>query len=104
MIETFDLQAEPETSPVVEIDSEAHAAYVRFTDHAVEETRPVDAEDCMVTVDFDAGGKVVGVELLGVREFGVDKLLRLAGIPPLTRIAIENTRYVPASQSPRVPA
>lgn len=104
MITTFDLQAGPETSPVVEIDSETLAAYVRFTDHPVAETRPAPAEDCIVTVDFDASGKVIGVELIGVREFRVDQLLRLAGIPPLTRDAIENTRYIPASKTPRIAA
>ena len=83
-------------APVVELDSLAHAAYVRFSGNEVQRTEPMDTDKCVVTVDFDKSGDVVGIELLGVREFGVEALLKLSGVKGPSKKDLSNTRYVPA--------
>ena len=82
--------------PVVELDSEAQAAYIRFTSHKVAKTEPLLTAGCIVTVDFDAAGEVIGIELVGVTEFGVEPLLKMAGVSPLPKRLAGRARYVPA--------
>lgn len=55
-----------EVLPVVELDSEARAAYVRFSNRKVAKTSPVTADGCIITIDFDSIGGVVGIEMIGV--------------------------------------
>ncbi len=83
--------------PIVELDSEAHAAYVRFSKRKVAKTEPLHTEGCIVTVDLDSSGDVVGIELVGVNEFGITTLLEKAGIPPIPKRLAEQARYVPAN-------
>ena len=83
--------------PVVELDSEAHAAYIRFSKRKVARTEPLHTDGCIVTVDFDSAGHVVGIELVGVNEFGIATLMEKAGIPPLSKRMTEQARYVPAN-------
>lgn len=68
------------TPPVVELDSAAGAAYVRFSRHKVARTQVLESTKATVTVDFDASGDAIGVELLGVREFTLARLLASCGI------------------------
>ena len=83
--------------PIVELDSEAQAAYVRFSRRKVARTQPVTTDRCIVTVDFDMQGAVVGIELVGVKEFGIRPLLSRAGLQNrLPKRLMENARYVPA--------
>lgn len=44
---------------------------------------------------MDAEGEVVGVELVGVEEFQIDCLLKIAGIA-IPKPLLNGTRYVPA--------
>ena len=90
------LKINADKPPVVELDSEALAAYVRFSSKKVVRTEPVTTDGCIVTVDFDSANEVVGVELVGVKEFGITKLLKKVGVPISKRMA-EETRYVPAN-------
>lgn len=83
--------------PIVELDSSAHAAYVRFSNNKVARTDEVTSCDCIVTMDFDESGKVVGVELVGVTDFRVESLLNKAGIRNVSPAMSQNARYVPAN-------
>jgi uncharacterized protein YuzE len=85
------------TPPVVEIDSQSHAAYVRFKTTKVVRTQPVEKAGAPVTIDFDARGEVVGIELIGVVEFSVKWLLRQAPVTMVHPEVLENPRYVPAN-------
>ncbi len=49
--------------PVVELDSAAMAAYVRFSRRKVARTDVLDSRKSTVTVDFDSAGEVIGIEL-----------------------------------------
>ena len=51
--------------PVVEIDTEATAAYIRLRDTKVVATKPFGSEKGLVMLDFDADENVVGIEVGG---------------------------------------
>src|SRR6266513_2605120 len=57
--------------PVVEIDTEATAAYIRLRDTKVAATKPFDSEKGLVMLDFDADENVVGIEVVGQHEFSI---------------------------------
>ena len=81
--------------PVVEIDTEATAAYIRLRDAKVARTEPYGSEKGFVMIDFDAQGKVVGIEIVGQQEFSIRELLKQ--IPVEASDAVLNqTRYVSA--------
>ena len=84
------------TPPVVELDSAAGAAYVRFSRHKVARTQVLDSRKATVTVDFDAAGEAIGIELIGVEEFTLARLLESCGIElhPQNRVAIGKARYI----------
>lgn len=83
---------------VVELDSEAHAAYVRFSKKKVARTQPITTDGCIVTVDFDANGEVVGIELVGVDEFGIRSLLEKTGLQKrIPKRLMDSARYLPAN-------
>ncbi len=50
---------------------------------------------------MDLDGNVVGVELVGVEEFQIGCLLKMAGVA-VPEPMLEGTRYVPAKSSSRV--
>jgi uncharacterized protein YuzE len=81
--------------PVVELDSSALAAYVRFSHNPVATTKVIENDKSIVTIDLDKKGKVIGVEVVGVREFNVDGLLKIADITAPEAL-LKRTRYVPA--------
>lgn len=90
------IQIDSAAIPTVELDSSAHAAYVRFSNNKVARTDEVTSCDCIVTIDFDASGKVVGIELVGVKDFQVKSLLNKAGIKGVSPEMSQKARYVPA--------
>ena len=78
--------------PVVELDSEAHAACIRFSKKKVAKTELLTTEGCIVTVNLDSAGEVIGIELVGVDEFGVEPLLKKAGVAPISKRLAERTK------------
>ena len=92
--------------PTVEIDTAAGAAYVRFKreDTRVARTEHIDRPGYpIVTVDYDKGGEPIGVELLGVVEFSIVKLLELAQIKA-PNADLNRARYVGAGHLERAMA
>ena len=81
--------------PVVEIDTEATAAYIRLRDTKVVATKPFGSEKGLVMLDFDADENVVGIEVIGQHEFSIRELIK--EVPVETSDAVLNqTRYVSA--------
>jgi uncharacterized protein YuzE len=68
------------TPPVIELDPAVSAWYVRFSRAKVVKTLSEDKPGPVVTIDLDARGKVVGIEIIGVREFSIQTLIKLARI------------------------
>jgi uncharacterized protein YuzE len=92
-IKPFDVaSAQP---PIVEIDTEATATYVRFGRGKVARTEPFGGADSLVFVDFDRQNRVLGIELIGRKEFGIKYLLRNVPVK-VDRITLSRARYVSA--------
>ena len=51
-------------TPTVQYDPEANAAYIRFSPEPVEESEEVSDG---IVIDFDAEGRIVGLEVLDAR-------------------------------------
>jgi uncharacterized protein YuzE len=51
-------------SPTVKYDPEANAAYIRFSPEPVKESEEVAAG---IVIDYDADGRIVGLEVLDAR-------------------------------------
>jgi uncharacterized protein YuzE len=89
------INVDAKNPPIVELDSAAHAAYVRFSNKRVAETKVVTEDKYTVTIDMDADGEIVGVELVGVEEFQVGCLLKMAGVKA-PNLMLDRASYVPA--------
>ena len=87
------IQIGSKNTPRVELDLEAHAAHVRFGDGRVARTDLVPTEGCLVTVDRDANGDVLGVEFVGIDRFNLPELMKWAGIA-LSETQIREAYYV----------
>jgi len=59
------VEVQSDSLPVVELDTEAQAAYVRFREGKVVRTQQVETEMVVVTLDFDEHGDILGLELIG---------------------------------------
>jgi uncharacterized protein YuzE len=81
--------------PIVEIDTEATAAYIRLREASVARTEPFGSEQGLVMLDFDAEGNVVGIEVIGQQEFSIRELIKLVPVQA-TEAVLDRTRYVTA--------
>ena len=81
--------------PIVEIDTEATAAYIRLREAKVARTEPFGSASGFVMLDFDAEGNVVGIEVVGQQEFSIRELIKLIPVQT-TETILDRTRYVTA--------
>ena len=82
-------------APVVEIDTEATAAYIRLRNTAVVRTEPFGSKKGFVMLDFDVRGNVVGIEVVGQQEFSVRELIKQVPVKA-TAAVLNRARYVAA--------
>lgn len=87
------IQVKSKMVPVVELDPETHAVYIRFSNCKVVKTIDDSIGRSIVTIDIDSKGNVVGVELIGIKKFSISravKLLskRIENIPDLANASI----------------
>lgn len=85
--------------PVVEIDTEATAAYIRFSKGKVAKTSPYGSGENLVMVDYDIKGRVLGIEVVGTQEFSIGKLLKKTPVR-LPKETMNRARYVTAALQP----
>jgi uncharacterized protein YuzE len=98
MAEFTHIEVESDSLPVVELDTEAQAAYVRFREGKVARTKRVETETVVVTLDLDADGNILGLELIGVKDFTISSLLQKAHLENAVPAKIlERTRYLAAA-------
>ncbi len=81
--------------PIVEIDTEATTAYIRLREGKVVRTEPFESDRGMVMLDFDAKGRVLGIEIVGQQEFSIRELIKLVPVQT-TEGLLQQTRYVSA--------
>ena len=82
-------------TPVVEVDTEATAAYVRFSRAKVARTMPFGGKHSLAMVDVDQKGQIIGIEFIGQKDFGIRELLRDAPVE-VSDAALNRTSYVTA--------
>ena len=82
-------------TPVVEVDTEATAAYVRFSRAKVARTVPLGGQHSLAMVDLDQKGKVIGIEFIGQKDFSIRELLRDRPVE-VSDAALNRPRYVTA--------
>lgn len=58
-------------APVVEFDQAAKAWYIRVGKGTVARTIELDSQSVTATCDLDSSGNVLGIELIGVKEFSL---------------------------------
>ena len=83
----------------VEIDPSCHSAYIRFKDAKVHKTITREKAGTIVAVDLDSNGQVIGVELVGVKDFSI-RAMRQFLPEELREMDFERARFVPASEVP----
>ena len=83
---------------VIEFDPSVQAWYIRCSRNKVVKTLHEEKPGAMVNIDLDAQNRVVGIELLGVREFSIAALKRLA--PLASKMNLNRARFVPAGHVP----
>jgi len=81
--------------PVIEFDHSVHAWYIRFKKGKVAKTVHRDRLEVVLAVDLDSGGEVVGVELLGVKEFSIKLFKKITNIDA-PKIDFDRARFVSA--------
>lgn len=98
--ETHRLQVKNTRPPVVEVDTEAQAVYVRFRRAKVARTIDRGGETVHIAIDLDAKGEVIGIELIGTHQFNIEIMLKQARVEA-PQEAVARTRYVSALMSSR---
>ena len=89
MKNTHIIEVKSNKQPVITIDSETKAVYIKFSQNKIAKTLQYDSTGSeIVTLDIDRNGNVVGVELIGVKKFSIaatTKLLsdKIKGVPDL---------------------
>jgi uncharacterized protein YuzE len=85
--------------PIVEIDTEATAAYIRLRDAKVARTERHESQKGLVMLDFDANGNVIGIEVIGQQEFSIRELIKQVPVKASDAV-LNQTRYVAADLRP----
>jgi hypothetical protein len=83
--------------PTLEIDPRASAVYIRFSRAKVHRTLEDESPPpgMVITRDVDARNNLIGVEIIGVKEFSLKVIRRF--LPELQKLDLESARFVPAA-------
>jgi hypothetical protein len=94
----------PAGPPTIEFDGSVMAWYVRFGTAKVTKTKCVRSPGAGIcTLDLNSKNQVVGVELLGIREFTIRAFRALTEIDS-SKVDFERAKFLPASARDAVPA
>lgn len=96
------IQVVSKNAPVITIDPFTQAIYIKFSSNKIVKTLDETRGASIVNFDLDAKNDVVGVELIGVRQFSIQKVgailsKRISNLPDLTKAKIEASAELPAS-------
>jgi uncharacterized protein YuzE len=87
--------------PIVEIDTEAPAAYIRLSDGKAGRTIVTRDDQLFAAVDFDRSGQLLGIEVVWPTKYGIEGLVAESHanvrIHPIT---LRRTGYVQSSIKP----
>jgi uncharacterized protein YuzE len=94
--ESHSIVVKSQGTPVVEIDTEAQAVYVRFKRSKVVKTIERESKTMFVTIDLDSSNEVVGIEVVGAGNFNIHKILDIADLK-CPRLDDSKVRYISAA-------
>ncbi len=94
---------ESSTPPTVEVDFDAAAVYVRFRRSKVAKTIVRPSGRCIITVDLDRAGNVVGVEAIGETEVQIGRILKQAAVKA-PNVDFSRVRYTRPAAYPEMEA
>ena len=94
-VERQTIQVRGSKPPTVEIDTQANSVYIRFKQAAVAKTVDRPADNLHIAIDLDSKGEVVGIEAVGVTEFGLQFILQKAAVSA-PNVDVSKARYIPA--------
>lgn len=94
--ESHGIFVQSQSDPVVEIDSDSGAAYIRFKKRGIKvaKTKTIPSRSMHVAVDLDIHDEVIGIEFVGADEFNIVKLLKMAHAH-VPRMNLERVSYRP---------
>ena len=84
----------PLTPPTVEFDPSVMAWYVRFSDAKIAKTISQESPGRIYCIDLDSNGEVVGIELLGTKEFKIGAFRKIPGVDS-SGVNFEEATFVP---------
>lgn len=90
-------------APTIEFDPAVMAWYVRFGSAKVAKTIADDAPGHLCTIDLDDRNRVIGVEILGAKQFSIE-MFRKLNLVDLTKVNFEKARFIPATHRDEVAA
>lgn len=98
-INTITINAKPTS---IEMDPTCHSVYIRFKTTKVERTIADMKPGPVMIIDLNAKGLVIGIELVGIREFSISAIRRR--LPERFRgMDFDNTRLVQAASRQQEP-
>lgn len=86
----------PTKPPRIEFDSRVNAWYVRFRNAKVARTISPERPGAVCAVDLDSNNRVVGLELIGVKEFSIRKLRDLSPVDT-SKVDFDEATFAPAA-------
>jgi hypothetical protein len=86
--------------PSIEVDNSIRGVYVRFKRAKVAKTIPQPADHCRINIDLDSKGEVTGIEAVGVSEFSLHALLKMASVKAPEDMDFSRARYSSADCVP----
>jgi len=103
MSRNYIFHVEHDFVPVVVIDSDAGAAYVKLSESPVSSTLNLKEGEVMANLDLDAGQRIVGLEVVGTHEFNLARLIEISGIGEyFTKDIIDRAQYVRSDTPPKL--
>jgi hypothetical protein len=85
----------PVRPPRIEFDLSVRAWYLRWSNARVAKTISEDRPGYIAALDLDAKNQIIGLELIGQREFSISWLKKASPID-LSEIDFDKARFVPA--------
>ncbi len=86
----------PTNPPRIEFDQKVRGWYLRFRKTKVAKTISEERPGVVWAIDLDSNNRVVGLELIGVEEFTIEKLRTISPIDT-SKIDFDRAVFIPAA-------
>jgi uncharacterized protein YuzE len=97
MSEHHTFTVKSKSPPVVELDMENRAAYIRFNNSPVHRTSAAHTEKMHLAIDLSKSGEVVGIEVIGFTELRLNAVLKTAKVKTPPQMDLSKARFRPVA-------